>query len=226
MSNNQNLTKEQLLKAIERLERNPDDKVGIFADVGITALGAAGAAGAAAILGSTTASIPVITALTGLSLVAAAPVGLVAGAAVVGGAAIYGLSRFIKDGGFNEGKRDQLLNEYRDKLKDVQAKERRSEVKQQDITAFYVFLKEPLRLNLISAEDAQQLIQAMESGQIPLSEAYELIGQLLQDEQKPQPEKILTTCPNCSQKLRAPSHLGQLTLTCPKCKHYWQWIPR
>lgn len=38
-------------------------------------------------------------------------------------------------------------------------------------------------------------------------------------------EKIVTSCPNCSQKLRAPTHLGELQLTCPKCRHNWWWNP-
>lgn len=37
--------------------------------------------------------------------------------------------------------------------------------------------------------------------------------------------KVVVSCPSCSQKLRAPSNLGTLTLTCPKCKHCWSWSP-
>lgn len=232
MSNTQNLTKEQLLKAIARLEENPSDKVEILASVGITALGAVGTGAAAAFFGATTASIPIITALTGIGIAVAAPVALVAGAAVAGGAVVYGISRFVKDGGFHEGKREQLLNEYRDKLNNIQVKERCSKVKQHDVTDFYVFLKEPLELDLISTEDAQQLIQAVEAGKIPLSEAYELVGQILGDEQpilREQPtqhEKIITTCPHCAQKLRVPIALGELTLNCPKCQFsWWFWSP-
>jgi len=221
MSNNQNPTKEQLLKTIERLKQNPHDKVGILGDIGITA---AGAVGAAAIFGTTTASIPIITALTGVGMVVAAPITLVAGAAVAGGAALYGISRIIKSGGFQEGKRDELLREYEENLKDIEAKERCSEVKGRDTTDFYASLEDALKLNLISNEDAYQLIQSVELGQIPLSEAYKLVGQLF-DNQIPQVEKTITACPNCSQKLRAPSNLGELTLSCPKCKHKWQWVP-
>ncbi|HEY9834099.1 MAG TPA: hypothetical protein V6D26_26335 [Stenomitos sp.] len=39
------------------------------------------------------------------------------------------------------------------------------------------------------------------------------------------PEQLITLCPICSQKLRTPSHLGELQLTCPKCRHSWQWNP-
>lgn len=222
MSNNQQPTKEQLLKTIERLKQNPHDRIGILGDVGITAVGAAGAAGAAAFFGATTASIPVITALTGISVaVAAAPVTLVAGAAVAGGAAIYGISRFIKSGGFQEGKRDELLREYEENLKDIEAKERCSEVKGTDTTDFYASLEDALKLNLISNEDAYQLIQSVELGQIPLCEGYKLVKQLF-DNQIPQVEKIIIACPNCSQKLRVPIDLRELSVTCPKCKHKWQ----
>lgn len=236
MSDQQKLTKEQLLKVIEQLEKNPNDRIGILANAGVTALGAAGAGVAAAFFGTTTASIPIITAVTGIGMVAAAPVALVAGAAVAGGAAVYGLSRLIKGGGLNEGKRNQLLNEYKEQLREVEVKERQSNFDEHDKTKFYSFLKEPLKHNLISPDDAQQLMQAVENGHIPLSEAYKLVGQVfsdsqtagqvLSDSQTTQPEKVITLCPNCSQKLRAPIHLGQVNLTCPKCKHSWLWVPK
>ena len=225
MSNNQNPTKEQLLEAIKRLKQNPHDKVGILGDLGITAAGAGAGIAAAALLGTTTASIPIITALTGIGMVVAAPVTLVAGAAVAGGAALYGLSTLIKDGGFQEGKRDELEREYEERLRDIEAKERCSKVKKQDLTDFYVLFEDALKLNLISNEDAYQLIQAVELGQIPLSEADMLVKKLF-DNQVPQVEKTIIACPSCSQKLRAPSDLGELTLSCPKCKHSWQWVPR
>ncbi|MEP0872702.1 hypothetical protein NDA01_23055 [Trichocoleus desertorum AS-A10] len=223
MSNPKNLTKEQLIKAIEKIERNPSDRTSVFTGLGATALGAAGAGAAAALFGTTTASIPIITAVTGIGMVVAAPAALVAGAAVAGGAALYGVSRLIKDEGFHEGKRKQLLNEYKDKLKDVEAKERKSNLNDDDKTKFYSLLKELLKHNLISSEDAYELMQAVENGQIPLSEAYKLVEDILSGGQETEPEKVITSCPKCSQKLRAPKNLGQLNLTCPKCKHGWLW---
>ena len=38
-------------------------------------------------------------------------------------------------------------------------------------------------------------------------------------------EKVVTSCPSCSQKLRAPTDQRTLTLSCPKCKSSWQWPP-
>ncbi len=39
------------------------------------------------------------------------------------------------------------------------------------------------------------------------------------------PEQLITSCPSCSQKLYAPSHLGELQLICLKCRHSWLWNP-
>jgi hypothetical protein len=182
MADKQKLTKEQLIKLIEQLEKDPNDRIGILGDVGVTALGAAGAGTAAALFGSTIASIPLVTALTGISFgVVAAPFAAVAGAAVVGGAAVYGVSRLIKDGGFNEGKRRQLLNELNEKLKEIEINERQSNINDRDKTDFYSFLKEPLKYKLISPDDASQLIKSVESGHISLSAAYKLVRDLYTD---------------------------------------------
>ena len=228
MSDNQTFTKEKLIGTIEKLEENPNDRVGVLADVGVTAIGVAGAGVVAAALGTTTASIPLITAVTGIGIVAAAPAALVAGAAVAGGAALFGISRLIKDGGFNEGKRKQLLNEYKEKLNEIEAKDRQSNLNQEDKTEFYSFLKEPLKNDLISADDAHQLMQAVENGYIPLDEAYKLVGHVFPDSQVThlrKPEKVIIDCPKCSQQLRAPNNLGQLKLTCPSCQFWWLWTP-
>ncbi len=54
--------------------------------------------------------------------------------------------------------------------------------------------------------------------------AYDYAAELAtSSSQTPQSEKTITMCPNCSQKLRAPNNLGELNLTCPKCRHSWLW---
>ncbi|MEG4197344.1 hypothetical protein [Microcoleus sp. Pol12A5] len=226
MYNKEELTKEQLIKLIDEMKNNPTDGLEVIASAGVTALGAGGAGAAAALLGTTTASIPIVTAVTGISMLLAAPAALVAGAAVVGGATVYGVSRLIKDGGSHEGKRKQLLNEYEELLREMEAKERRSNSDQQDKTRFYLVLKEAVTNNLISPDDAHQLVQSLENGHISLSEVYQLVEQLFSDTPIAQPIKVVIDCPNCSQKLRAPSNLGQLNLTCPKCKHSWSCVPK
>ncbi|MEG4530444.1 hypothetical protein [Microcoleus sp. D2_18a_D3] len=179
MSGNKTLTKEQILKAIEELEKNPDDKLGILGDVGITALGAVGAGVAVSAAGITT-SIPIITAITGIGMVVAAPLGLVAGAALAGGAACYGVSRLIKGGGYNEAKKKELIQQLKKQLSEVEAKETESKLEDSDKTKFIVSLKEPIELNLISPQDAQDLMRSVESGQIPIKEAINIVKAIVQ----------------------------------------------
>ena len=98
-------SKEDMLKAIERLENNPGDRLTFLTDIGAIGVGAVGAGAAAFAFGGTTASI-----LFGLvTIPVAAPVAVVAGAAVLGGAAIFGAKRFLIDGTHHEGKREEML---------------------------------------------------------------------------------------------------------------------
>jgi hypothetical protein len=176
------LTKEELLKLIEELESQPNDRSEILGKIGAVVVGAGGAGAAAAVFGSSVASIPIITALTGISLtIAAAPVALVAGAAIAGGAVMYGAAELIKGGGSWETKRAALLKEYYSRLTELERKERASGLTNQDKTNFYSFLKEPLKLDLISPNDAQQLIKAVESGELSLNDAYHQIYDILEE---------------------------------------------
>jgi len=172
MSGNKTLTKEQILKAIEQLEKNPDDKLGILADIGIGAVGAVGAGAAVAAFGGT-------SILFGLIAVAP-PVGFVVGGAALGAAALVGAKRIFFDGTFNEGKQAEILKQLQELLREVQAKERASKVGDSDKTKFIVCLKEPVRLNLISPKDAQDLMRAVETGKLPIKEAIKRVQDIVE----------------------------------------------
>jgi len=166
MSANKTPTKEQILKSIEQLEKNPHDKLGILADIGIGVVGAAGAGAAVAAFGG----IPLLFGL----ITVAPPVGLVVGGAALGAAALVGVKR-IFEGNYNEGKQEEMLKNLKEQLRDVEAKERASKLEDSDKTKFIVSLKEPVRLDLISPKDAQDLISAVESGQIAIEEAIKMV---------------------------------------------------
>lgn len=166
MSANKTPTKEQILKAIEQLEKNPHDKLGILADIGIGVVGAAGAGAAVAAFGG----VPVLFGL----ITVAPPVGLVVGGALLGAAALVGVKR-IFDGNFDDGKKAEILKNLEGQLKDIKAKETASKLEDSDKNKFIVSLKEPVRLNLISPKDAQDLIRAVESGQIAIKEAIKMV---------------------------------------------------
>lgn len=172
MSGNQTLTKEQILKAIEQLEKNPNDKLGILADIGIGVVGAGAAGAAVAAFGGTS----ILFGLVAL----APPVGLVVGGAALGAAALVGAKRIFFDGNFNEGKQAEMLKQSKEQLREVEAKERASKLEDNEKTKFMVSLKEPVRLNLISPQDAQNLMRAVESGQIPIKEANKIVQDIVE----------------------------------------------
>ena len=177
-------SKRELLKALRRLEKNPDSKERLFGDIGITALG--GALGAAA--GGTAATAAGVTSIwgittaaswLGLSVVSATPVGWIAGTAIACSAAVYGISRLIRGGAYTEGKIAELKRELEDRINEINAKEKASTVSESDLTEFSIFLKEPLEKGLLNSEKASKLIWAVEQGRMEISTAYQLIGDLL-----------------------------------------------
>ena len=172
MSGNKTLTKEQILKAIEQLEKNPHDKLGILADIGIGVVGAGAAGAAVAAFGGT-------SILFGLVAVAP-PVGLVVGGAALGAAALVGAKRIFFDGTFNEGKKAEMIQQLKEQQREVETKERASKLRESDKTKFIVSLKEPVRLNLISPKEAQDLMRAVESGQIPIKEAINMVKAIVE----------------------------------------------
>lgn len=171
MSETKNPNKEQILKAIEKLEKNPHDKVGILSDIGIGVVGAAGAGYAASVLGASAIFFGLVP--------VAAPIAVVAGGAALGGLALVGIKKMLFDGTFDEGKKAEMLKQLKEKLREVEAKERVSKLGDSDKNQFYILLKDPVALDLISPKDAQDLIAAVESGQMPLKEAYQLVQDLI-----------------------------------------------
>ncbi|HEY9772124.1 MAG TPA: hypothetical protein V6C71_27070 [Coleofasciculaceae cyanobacterium] len=165
------LTKEQILKAIEDLEENPHDKLGILADIGIGAVGASAAGAAVAAFGGTSMLFGLIT--------VAPPVGLIVGGAALGAAALVGAKKILFDGTYDEGKKAEMLRQLKDLLREVEAKEKASNIGDRDKNRFYILLKEPIKLDLLTPEKAQQLISAVENGQIPITEAIKLLEDII-----------------------------------------------
>jgi len=172
MSDPKSLTKNQLVKAIEKLEKNPYDKLTILSDLGIGVVGAGAAGSAVAAFGGTSILFGLVT--------VAPPVGLVVGGAALGAAALVGVKRILIDGTFNGGKKAELLKQMKERLTEVEAKEKSHQLDESDKTKFIILLKEPIRQNLISPEDAQALIAGVESGHLSLSEGIQMVQEIIE----------------------------------------------
>lgn len=176
------LTREEILNLISKLKEDPSAKLQVLADLGVATAGMAGAGAIAAIAGTTVAPIGFgITALTGFGMVVAAPVGLVAGAAIAGGAAAYGVTQVVKFKARQQGKCEQMIQQLKELLRDLDYNNVKSQNTDADRTRFIVFLEEPVNLNLMSPEDASDLIELVENGQISLFEAYRLVKDILEE---------------------------------------------
>ncbi len=85
----------------------------------------------------------------------------------------------IKGNSYNKGKIVEIKSQLQHQLKEVEAKEQASKLDDSDKTKFILFLKEPIRLNLIPPQDAQELIEAVEKGQHSIKDAIKLVEDLL-----------------------------------------------
>jgi len=181
MATSKKPSKKELLDAIDKLEKNPDARTKILGELGVAGIGAAGVGALAAFFGAGTASIPLITALTGVGMVVAAPVTLIAGATIAGGAAAYGLTKLATSGAYDKGKQEEIKQKLKDKLKEFEIEEQKLSLTEENKSSFMIFLKEPLQLDLITAATAQELIELVEKGQMSLAEAYQLLGDIISD---------------------------------------------
>lgn len=190
MNGKTSLSKTQLLKVIEDIERHPQDRVRILGEAGMGVLGvslgaaaagtAAAVAGASSIFGLTTAG-----SWLGVTIVAATPVGWILGCGAAGGAAAYGIARLVRNGALSEGKRANLLHFYRHELTRIQDLERSGTVTDNDRSDFVVSLRILIEKSVITPDSAFQLIQQVELGKITVSRGIELIERLLKDHEQP-----------------------------------------
>lgn len=184
MTDTPKISKVQLLKIIDDIEKNPNDKFRILGDAGISlvgvGLGAAAAGSLAAAAGATSiAGLTTAASWVGLSVVAATPVGWIVGSALAGGTVAYGISRLVRGGSLAEGRKAELLQGYREAAKDFAAIEAAGEVSNHDRSAFILSLRELIDKNAIPPANAFRLIEQVEQGRIQLSQAFILMQGLL-----------------------------------------------
>ena len=171
------VSKEQLLELIDRLQENPNDKLGVLGQVGIVSISASGAplASVAAIAG--------VKSAFGLSVAAqffgwlpaifltGPPLALLIGCASGLGLLAYALTRVVRGGGAVEGQKAALLEKYRLQAKDIEAAEQSSSITDVDRTQFIISLRELIDADAIPVDSAFRMIEMVEAGRIPLSQA-------------------------------------------------------
>ena len=174
------VSKERLLALIDELREKPNDKFRVLGEVGIVSVTATGApvasvaaiAGVKSVFGLSAAAqlfgwMPTLL-LTGPSL----PV-VIACASVLGLLA-YALTRLVHGGGVAEGHKAALLEKYRIQVKDIEATEQAASVTDIDRTQFILSLRELIDADAIPIASAFRMIEMVEAGRMPLSQAVSM----------------------------------------------------
>jgi hypothetical protein len=155
------------------------DKVGVageaLAAVGGGAAGVAAAstlasaAGATTILGSSS-----LASVLGGALVATTPVGWVIGAAVVAGAAGYGITKLVRSGSKQDQVREQLVKRLETRL----ATMNKQEAIESPLIALNQLLPTVIEKGLISEQQAERMVCLIESGSLKAEIALQRIKSL------------------------------------------------
>lgn len=180
------VSKQTLLGLIDQLKEKPDDKfriLGQAANVAITATGApllsvAVITGVKSIFGLSAAAhlfgwMPAL-------LVTGPPLALILACASALGLCAYAFTRLIHGGGMAEGRKAELLEKFRDQVKDIEAKEQAASVTEIDKTEFILSLREIIDADAIPIASAFRMIELVEAGRMPLSQAVSLTKDCLE----------------------------------------------
>ena len=96
----------------------------------------------------------------GVTAVAATPLGWALGAAAADGVLAYGVSRWIRGGAMSEGRKQELLLVYQERLAEMEAKERMGAVTLLDKSGCISSLREVIEKDVLSADKALRLSEA------------------------------------------------------------------
>ena len=174
------VSKQRLLELIDELKERPNDKLRVLGDVGIVSLTAAGGpvASVAAIAGiksvfGLSAAAQLFGWMSALSI-AGPPMVLILACASGLGLLAYAITRLIHGGGVAEAHKAALLEKYRDQVKAIEAKEQAASVTDVDRTQFILSLREIIDADAIPIASAFRMIEMVEAGRMPLSQAVSL----------------------------------------------------
>ncbi len=179
------LTKEDYIEALKKLEKSPSDRVGLLGELGVDATGAlAGALGAGAVAsffgGTTILGSSALAGFAGGILVASTPIGWVLGTAAAGTAAAYGIAKLVKSGGVNDERKNESIVGIKEKIAALRAavqSKKKSDFIGQLSGSFSLLMEK----DLISKEEVTSIMQGIENGIIDSDSAFSIVNSLLDE---------------------------------------------
>jgi hypothetical protein len=172
-----NSSDDDVRAAIEKLQGK--DRLGnvsqLLTTAGGAAAGASAAGAVAAAAGTTTllGSTSLASALAGIAVVST-PIGWVAGCAIVGAAAAYGVSKLVRSGGRNDRVREEIIERLSKRLMDIDSDRTRLDAMQ----LLRQSLSDAIRNGKLVENQAIRLLDLIENGKLSISVALERINGL------------------------------------------------
>ena len=164
-------------KALAKIEKNPNDRIGILGKLLGVGIGGVGGGAVAAVTGH-----PAFFTFFGVGIwVVAAPVGMVTGAAVAGGVLAYGVTKLISSGVRSDIKTQENIKKLREEI-------RKNSINhisgtEGDISKLSRVYQELISLNAISEETVKNLLESIKSNNIDFTFTYKTALELLDQKQ-------------------------------------------
>jgi hypothetical protein len=180
------VSKQTLLLLIDQLKEKPDDKFRILGQAGVVSVTATGAPLLSAAVITGVKSIFGLSAAAHLFgwmpalLVTGPPLVLILACASALGLCAYAFTRLIHGGGMAEGRKAELLTKFNDQVKDIKAKEQAASETEINKTQFILSLREIIDADAIPIASAFRMIELVEAGRMPLSQAVSLTKNCLE----------------------------------------------
>lgn len=184
MSQTTKVSIDEYIRALEKMKKNPKDRIGILGELGAAGLGGvagvgvagatASAAGVATLFGSSA-----LASVLGGIFVTTTPVGWVVGSIALGGTVGYGISKLVSSGGKSDAIKKMNIRELKEriiKLKNQSQYPRKPNDKMSKIIEGIQLL---IKNNKISQEASTDILTGIEKGSITIDFAFNTIQEIL-----------------------------------------------
>ena len=179
-------TIDEYLCALEKMKRNPRDRVGILGELGVAGLGiTAGAAlsgsiaavaGTATLAGSTT-----LATIMGGVFVTTTPVGWIVGSAMAGGTLAYAAVKLVRSGAKCDTRRKINIRELEERIQELRQKSDNSpdhDEKMKNVITSIQYLVSNLYIKQNKATD---ILAAIEKKSMSVDEAFEILQAVVKE---------------------------------------------
>ena len=186
MSQTKKVSAEEYINALERMKKNPRDRIGVLGELGATGLGGVAGAGIA----GATASAAGITTLFGSSTLASVlggvfvtttPVGWVVGSIALGATTGYGISKLVSSGGKSDAIKEMNIRELKNRITTLKNQSQYPSKPNKKMGKIIEGIQLLIKNNKISQEESTNLLAGIEKGNITINFAFNTIQEILSE---------------------------------------------